>query len=57
MVGGLISAPETGTNITDRLELIYTSYVEYVLISPSDIIVIIDMDIRKYPLPIRVTSD
>ena len=57
MVGGLISAPETGTNITDRLELIYTSYVEYVLISPSDIIVIIDMDIRKYHLPIRVTSD
>ena len=57
MVGGLISAPETGTNITDRLELIYTSYVEYFLISPSDIMVIIDMNIRKDPLPIRVTTD
>ena len=57
MLGGLISAPETGTNITDRIELIYTSYVECVLISPSDLIVIINMDIRKDPLPIRVTTD
>ena len=57
MEGDLTSASETGTNINDRWKLIDSPYVEFVLIFLSDLIAIIEMNIRKNLLPRQVTAD
>lgn len=46
-VDDLTSAPEKVINITDRWEPIDAPYVERVLICLSNLIAIIEMDIRK----------
>ena len=56
-MGDVTSAPETGSYITDRREPVNAPYVEYVLICPSDLMAIIEMDIRKNSLPRRITAD
>ena len=50
------SAPETGTDITDQLKSRNTLYMECVLICPSDLMTIIEINIRKDPLPSRITA-
>ena len=56
-VDDLTSAPEKVINITDRWEPIDAPYVERVLICLSNLIAIIEMDIRKNILPRQVMAD
>ena len=55
-MGDLNSAPVTRTEITDRWKPIKVSYVECGLMCPSDLMIIIEMNIRNDPLPRRVTT-
>ena len=50
IVGDLTSAPETGTNIANRLGPIYTPYMECVLMCLSDLMAIIEIYIRNNTL-------
>ena len=52
----LTSAPEKETNITDWWKPVDTPYVEYILIYPSNLMITIEIDIRKHPLPRRVAA-
>ena len=56
-MGDLISEPKIGSYITDQRKPVDTTDVECVFICPSDLMVIIEIDIRKSPLPKRVTAD
>ena len=52
----LSSVPETLTYITDRQESIDAQYMECVLMYPFDLMIIIEIDIRKNPLIRRVRT-
>ena len=54
-VDDLSNALETRPNITDRRKLIDIAYVECVLMLPSELMIIIEIDIRNKILPRRVT--
>ena len=56
-MGDLTSVPETGSCITDRREPVDAPYMECILICPSILIAIIDMDIHKGSLPRRITAN
>ena len=47
----LTSAPETGSYITGQRDPVDAPYMECVLISPSNLMTIIEMDIHKIPYP------
>ena len=47
----LTSAPETGSYITGQRDPVDAPYEECVLIFPSNLMTIIEMDIRKIPYP------
>lgn len=55
-VGDLTSVPETGTGITNQREPIDAPYMCGVLIPSSNLMVIIEIDIRKHPLTRQVTT-
>ena len=57
MTGDATSAPETGSYITNRREPVDSSYMGYVLIFPSNLNIIIKMDIRKSSLPMGVMTN
>ena len=50
-MGDLISEPEIGSYITDQRDLVDVPYGERDLISPSDLMAIIEIVIRKIPYP------
>ena len=49
--------PETGSYLTDQREPVDAPYVKCALICPYDIMIIIEMDIHKSPLPIWVMAN
>ena len=57
MAGDATNAPETGSYITNRWEPVDSSYMGYVLICPSNLNIIIKMDIRKSSLLMGITAN